>query len=305
MGLKKLGMKVRRQEVYAAGAIIASASAVCFASGRGIVLFFTQLGHMAWPGILIAGCLFGWMMHTVMHFARKTGAENLPEVFRRLTGTGCGRAAGVMYGLLTALVAAVMVENCAGIGAIVLPVKKGALTGAAFALLAAVVICLDRRRLLPVLGLATVCAAILFYAGLMLDVRPVAIHIKIRTVFRLRGSAAGCILLAMMHASLNASVASASAAEWGCAGVRPTATATLAGTMMTACLACANGAMLRGGEAICAQTMPTVILAARWGIWGFWLCSGFMYLSSILTLSESLNALSALLGWTCDRRPRA
>ena len=60
------------------------------------------------------------------------------------------------------------------------------------------------------------------------------------------------------------------------------------GTGMLAMLAPANAALLRGGEKLTVQAMPTVLLAARRGQPGFVLCAGFMALCAVATLSSLL-----------------
>ena len=57
-------------------------------------------------------------------------------------------------------------------------------------------------------------------------------------------------------------------------------------------LLCANAALSRGGEALLAQALPTVILAARGGTAGFYLSAGFAWLCALTTLTAALAALA-------------
>ena len=60
------------------------------------------------------------------------------------------------------------------------------------------------------------------------------------------------------------------------------------GAGMLAMIAPANAALLRGGEKLTVQAMPTVLLAARRGQPGFVICAGFMALCAVSTLSSLL-----------------
>ena len=52
-----------------------------------------------------------------------------------------------------------------------------------------------------------------------------------------------------------------------------------------------SGGRLHGGRRLLGQAMPTVVLAARWGLTGFWICAGFGYLCAVTTLSAALSGL--------------
>lgn len=290
------------REFAAAMAVMAAVSGVGFASGREIVLFFAQLGWVAWPGMLIAAALFALLLRIAMGLARKTGASSLPGMFQRLMGSRSGDVVGVLYGLLMAFTAAMMLRTCGELGAIALPVKNGYLQGILLALFMAVAVCMGRMHFLPVLGALAVITAILFYGGLLLDARPVRVHMRSETVLNLSGSLWGALILGILHACLNASVAGGTAAAFSGGNFDPGKASVMAGGMMLACLLCGHGAMLRGGEALYAQTLPSVILAARWGIWGFWLSVGFMFLTSICTLSAAMGAIAIQLSGTGRQR---
>ena len=46
-------------------------------------------------------------------------------------------------------------------------------------------------------------------------------------------------------------------------------------------------ALTRGGPLLLAHALPVVPLAARWGLFGFWLCAGFGYLCNVATLAAA------------------
>ena len=283
-------------ESRAALAVMASVSGVGFASGQEIALFFSQLGPAAWPGMILASLLFTLLLRGFMSFSRKTGADSLPGVFRRMYGPASARMIIALYGFLTALVSIMMLKTCGEIGALTLPVKHGYLTGMLAALLSAIVICTGRTCCLPALGLLAVISTALLYALLALDPRPADIHIRTETVLRLSGSVKAAMALAMLHASLNVSVASDAAAAFSGGNANPGKASRIAGRMMLACLLLGHTALLRGGSALYAQALPNVLLASRWGAAGFWISAGHMYLLSVCSLSASLGALIALIG---------
>ena len=167
-----------------------------------------------------------------MGFARKTGAQSLPEVFRRLLGAWCGNAVSVLYGLLMAFTAAMMLRTCAELGALALPVKNGRLWGLIAAVFMSVTVLAGRQRLLPGLGAAAVVAAVLFYGALMLDTRPVRVNMRYETVLNLSGSLWAASVLALLHACLNSSVAGGTAAAFAGGSFDADKAAFLAGGMM-------------------------------------------------------------------------
>lgn len=290
------GGHVLNGEYRAVLAVMASVSGIGFSSGQEIALFFSQLGPAAWPGMALASLLFALLLRAFMHFARKTGADSLPGVFRRMYGPASARTIVVLYGFLMFLVSAMMLRTCGEIGALTLPVKHGYLAGMLAAVLSAVIICTGKTCCLPVLGLAAVISTALMYALSALDPRPVDIHIRMETVLRLSGSAKAAVILAMLHASLNASIASGTAAAFSGGNVNPGKASRTAGGMMLACLLAGHAALLRGGTALYAQSLPNVLLASRWGAAGFWISAGHMYLLSICSLSAALESLLRLIG---------
>ena len=284
------------RELKAAFAVMASVAGVGFASGREIVLFFAQLGWAAWPGMLTASALFALLMRLVMGAALRTGASDLTGAFTRITGVRRAGAVSLLYGVLMAFAAVIMLRTCGELGALTLPVQGGYLKGVLLALLLATAVCAGRRQILPVLGAAAVITALLFYGGLMLDARPVRVNMRCETVLNLSGSLWAAAIFGLLHACLNASVAAGTAAAFSGGRVDPGKASAMTGGMMLACLMCAHGAMLRGGETIYAQSLPTVLLAARWGVRGFWLSAGYMYFASVCTLAASMSTLVSRMG---------
>lgn len=283
----------KNREITLALSVMAAVAGAGFSSGREIVLFFGQLGWAAWPGMVLASMLFALMVGLMLQMARKTGAKSFQGVFYQAVGQKCGRGIGILYGLMMALTCAMMLRTCGELGAIALPVRHGYLHAMALAFFLAVAIGTNRMRLLPVLGAGALVWTTVFYTALFMDSREVYTYMRVETVLRLEGSLWAALILALMHACLNASVAAGTVIRFSQGRIRPWQAAAASGGMMLVCLICAHAAIMRGGEKLYAQSLPTVILAARWGIGGFWISTLYMYAMSVCTLSACISSISA------------
>ena len=284
-------------EARTALAAAAAVSGAGFASGRELVLFFAQLGWAGWIGIPVASAAFAALLGAVCRQARRLGTDSLPRLYWRRLGPAAGAVAAAMHALLMAMISIMMIASAGRIGALTLPVKHGFLWGAALALMIALVVNLGRLRALPWMGLAAALLGAAFYLGLAVDPRPVRIWLRGETALALKGSLPAAMALALLYAALNAAVAGGAVARFSSGGVKPARAATISGAMVCAMLACANAAIARGGDRLLGQAMPTVILAARWGKAGFWLCAGF----SFLCASATLSAAFASMPWKTPR----
>ncbi len=278
----------RRGDWRAALAAIGAAAGTAFASGRELTLFFAQLGWASWAGVALASAAFGAMAWMTVRCAQ--GGRGLAGACRRL-GPWAGRAIGLARALLLALTAAVMLLGAGKVGALTLPVKNAFLWGAGLALLIALLFNLGGLRALPWLGLIALAVGAAFHAGLAVDPRPARTMLSADAELALEGSFPAAALLALLFAALNAAVAGDALARFsgGCASAARTGA--LCGLLMAAALVCANAALARGGRALLGQALPMVLLAARWGVWGFWLCAGLDWLCQLCTLSATLGGL--------------
>lgn len=276
------------------GAIAAAMAGVGFASGRGVAAFFGQLGWAAWVGIPLAAIVFALMAGLIGHYARATGSRSFAGIFRRLAGKRLGAAIGGLHALLTLLTALVMLACAGELGALALPVKNAWLWGVGIALMAALAVNADGLRLLPAMGLAAFALTLSFYVAMALDARPVRVYLRCETALALSGSVGASILLAVLYAALSACLAGGMIARSGGAS-KPGAVASVCGVGLCAMLLCANAALLRGGASILGQAMPNVVLAARWGIAGFWWTVALQYLCTVASLTAAIGTLIAQL----------
>lgn len=279
-----------KAEWRAALSMMAALAGVGLSSGRGLVLFFAQLKDAAWAGVLTACLLFGAMAA----FMASRGDS------RRVRG-GLERAAEALRLLFAALAAAFMLTKLGEVGALTLPLHRGYLFGALFGLLIALILAWTGHGW-P-LGLLLTLALAGFYAANALDGRPARIHLRGETTFALADSMAAALILSMLYACMNACAAGWSLHRTLQGTVRPAALGTKAAALLAAVLVPGVAALLRGGDAVLIQPMPWVVLSARWGIGGFWLCACLQALCAASTLSCALGLLIGRL--RTDRRALA
>jgi len=288
----------KRSEAPVALAVVAAVAGTGYASGRELVLFFAQTGRAGWLGVCFAPAVLGLLTALFCRCARRVEAKDFAQLCHRLMGRRMGAVAGWLHGLLLMLSAVVMLCGAGETGALTLPVRYGWLWGAGSALMIALLLNLSRLRPLPWLGLLLLAAGVAFYGGLAADPRPPRVWLNGSVALALEDSWPAAILLALAYGAMNAALAANVALRFG-TGARPWRVGLLCGAALWALLAAANGAILRGGRALLGQAMPTVVLAARWGLAGFWACAAFGYLCAVTTLASVLGGLVDLLrsGW--------
>jgi len=277
-------------ELRPALAAVAAVAGTGYASGRELVLFFAQTGRAGWIGVCFAPVIFGLLAAMLCRCAGRSGAEGFAGFCRRMLERRAAAVAGWLHGLLLALTAVVMLCAAGEIGALTLPVRQSWLWGAGLAMLIAAALNLSRLRPLPWLGLVVLAAGLAFYGALALDARAPRIWLNGEVRLALEDSWPAAVLLALAYGAMNGALAANVVPRFG-RNARPWRLGLLCGLMLWALLAVANGAIVRGGRALLGQAMPTVILAARWGLSGFWACAAFGYLCAVTTLAAALGGL--------------
>lgn len=280
----------KRSGERAVPAILAAVAGTGYASGRELVLFFAQTGRTGWIGVCFAPVVFGLLVSLLCRMGVSEGATGFAPFCQRMMGRRAGAVAGWLHGLLLALTAVVMLCGAGELGALTLPMRFGWLWGAGSALLIALVLNLAGLRPLPGLGLALLVAGVAFYVALALDPRPARVWLDGAVQLALEDRWTASILLALAYAAMNAALAANVVLRFG-AGARPWRVGLGCGLSLWALLAAASWAIERGGRRLLGQAMPTVALAARWGLPGFWACAGFGYLCAVTTLAATLGGL--------------
>ena len=271
-------------------AIVAAVAGTGYASGRELVLFFAQTGRAQWIGIGFAPVVFGLLTALLCRCGAGMGANSIAVLCKRLMGKRMGAVAGWLHGLLLALTAVVMLCGAGEMGALALPVRYGWLWGAGIALLIALFVNLSGLRPLPWLGLIALTAGVMFYGALAMDPRSPRVWMEGAIQLALEDSWPASILLALAYGAMNAALASNVVLRFG-QTARPWKVGLLCGSALLALLAVAAGAIARGGRLLLGQAMPTVILAARWGLAGFWICAAFSYICAVTTLAAVVGGL--------------
>ena len=276
-----------RGEGKTALSIMAAMAGTGFASGREIALFFSQLGAASWLAVGFASSLTGALIGAAIWRARQFGDSDRGAA---------ARVSAALKLLLAAMASALVLAHAMELGALTLPVKHAGPLGAGLALGAALLILRDPGRSLPRLGMAVTAFALVLYVGMAVDPRPPRLNMRGQAVLRLAGSWRAATVLSILYASMNACAGAWAVRATRPVRARPLQTGLRVLAMLFGVLASANLALARGGPALIAQAEPTVLLAARWGIAGFWLCAAFGALCAVATLSASMSVFAEALG---------
>jgi len=267
-----------RGEWRTALAMLGAASGVGLASGREIALFLAQMKSAAWAGVLAASALYGLLTGGAARF-RQTAVRSGPEAL----------CEGLRL-LLAALVAAFMLYRLGRLGALTLPLRHGYGFGAGFGLLAALAMERLKPRGQARLGLAVALVAGLFFLANALDPRPARLHMSGAVELTCAGNYAAALLMAVPYAALTACAGVWRLRRLGLgAAVRPGALAVKSAALLCSLLSLAVWALFRAGDAVMAQPMPWVVLSARWGLAGFYLCAGLQAVCAAQSLAVALG----------------
>lgn len=286
-----MGARVQIREGWSAAAATAAMAGTGYASGRELVLFFAQLGGASWIAIVTASAAFGLLTGLCALWASRCGSTGFAQCCRRLRGRPVRRFCILAYGLQMAVAGALMLRMAGEAGALALPVRHGFAWGAGLAALLAMLINAGGRRAMPLLGMALLAAGVLFYATLALDPRPPRVYLQGEVRLVLENSIPAALSLGLLYGAMNAVFAGGEGARAAAQGCRPFRLGAACALMLGALLACANAALLRGGRPLLAQALPVVLLAARWGVVGFWLCLLFRFFCATVTLAAVAGGL--------------
>jgi len=273
-------------------AVTASASGVCFASGRTAAFFFMQTGRMSWFGVFAAALVFGALTGGICALVQRTGAHSVCGMCARAVGVRFGAAVCALHMLLTAAVALAMLNAAGKAAALSLPVHNAYGMGALGAAAAALFLCLRNMRGMDGFGRLTLAVCGVFFAAMALDPSEVRFLRRFETVSLLENSAAGAAVLGMLFGALCALVCADAAVRRAGAEVSPARFGFRCGLILLGQLLAANAALLRGGKKLLSLAEPMAALAARWGKNGFYACITVMFLCAAATLAACAGALA-------------
>lgn len=276
-----------RRSVNMAAALSAVAAMVGagFASGREIVVFFSGQGGPSWLGVALACAGAGFLTGAIASLARRTGKRDLPGVFAQMMGRGSGIAMQAVYTMLLILCSAAMLSTGATLGALTFPVHGAFLLGTGITLIASLL--MMRRGALPVAGMALIVlmAAWYFALGAGQD------SSGIRAGGSIGISAASGLIYAAFNATIAAGVVCLNAGE----GANPRRIGLYTGLFLAAMLIPANWALLRADVDTRQMALPSVVMAHKWGVAGYYLSICALFAAVATTLSAVLSALRAQL----------
>ena len=293
-------MKIPR-ELKAACAVNAAVIGASFSSGREAASFFACTGWASWCGIAVSAALFGLLMGMICHFAIETGARDLPGIYYRKLDARCGDTIGVVHALLMLMMGAVALSTAGELGMLALNGSYPYLIAAAVAVLLALAVTLSSFRPLSSLGLLLTPLFIVFFAALALDPRPATAGAYIKTAtLDLRGNFPVAVLLGALFACLKAAMACGVAAA-NASGLKPWLFGTMCGALMALTAAAVNWALQRAGAGVWALNLPSVVLAARWGVFGYYICIFVMWAGTVAVLSCAIASIMALFSARVSR----
>ena len=179
------------------------------------------------------------------------------------------------------------------LGAVALPVQRGYLFGAGIAFAAALALAVSGPEAAGRTGALVVGMALMTALGCLLDPRPVRIRFVGEVEVKLAGSIPWALALGIVFAAMSGGCAAWALERFrGCSPVGVAARATAG---LCAVLILSNAALLRQGDVLLAQREPWVLLTARWGEAGFWLCAALGWMGAVCTLSAAVGALLSSL----------
>lgn len=258
-----------------------------FASGREIVSFFSGFGAASWLGVAAASAGFSLLVYVVMLLAARTHASTLPGLYGTLMGRPCQDALHMLHGLMCLMTASAMLAAGAELGALTFPIHFSRATGYLLTLAAGVGVVCSGFRSLALLGALLIPLAAVYFGCMALDASPHA-------AFSAEGLLAS-VPMGLIYASFNAALCGSTVCLCGQRSASPRKTAVLTGTLLFLLLSLANAAMLSAGETVRSSALPSVLLAARWGVAGYYMSIAILWLSILTTLCAMLYSLTAQL----------
>ena len=99
----------------------------------------------------------------------------------------------------------------------------------------------------------------------------------------------------MLQSALSASIAGETVACLSHRITNPRRFGLRCGMLMSALLCTVNAALLRGGEKLLPQKFPAVLLAARWGAFGYCASLGILWACAASTLTAALRSSAGFM----------
>lgn len=282
-------------ELQAACGVNAAALGAAFISGREAATFFAVMGGASWTGVVTAAAVFGAAMGMLCHFSRETGAHTLPGIFYAKLDERCGDSAVIVYALMMLMTGAVALTTAGELGMLSLNIPHPALAAGAGTLLTALMLTYKSMRPLSAMGMLCLPVCALFFISMALDPRtPDTAMLLSRETADIEGSVPAAVFMGIMFACFKAAYAGG-AASARAKRLSPTRFGICCAGIMLIMTGCANWALQAAGPDIWALNLPMVVLASRWGAFGYYISVYVMWLGSVCMLSCALGSAAALI----------
>ena len=281
-----------REDLKAAVAITAAGTGLGFASGRTQAVFCAQTVHASWLGAVFSALIFGLLTAMLCHLKRRTGAKRFPGVYRRLLGCHAGKLIGGLYAAALIVAAVLLLSSAAKVGALVLPLRHAALIGGLSALLTAGFIAVLGDGALACVGGAYLTLLLMLELALWrFGGRPDPARLRFVVYLRLEDSLPGAIALGALGACMSTALSAGVAVRISGSRTTPCGVGLFCALLYLMVQLAGNAALQRQQQEVLSLRTPFVALTALWGIVGFYLSAGLIFLGAVAALAGVLRAL--------------
>ena len=286
-----------REDLRVSVVVTAVGTGLGFASGRTQAVFCAQTVHASWLGAVFSALVFGLLMAMLCHLNRRTGAHRLPGIYRRLLGCHAGKLIGGLYAAALIVAAALLLSAAAKVGALLLPLRRAALTGALTALLlAGIVAALGDGALVCVGGAYLTLLLMLELALWRFGGRPDPARLQFVVDLRLADSVPGALILGALCACMSTALSAGIAVRMAGSRVSPCGTGLFCALLYLLVQLTGNAALQRQQQELLSLRTPFAALTALWGTPGFYLSAGLIFLGASNALAGILRALPPASG---------
>ena len=261
-------------------------------TGRETAFFYAQTGKNSWLGIALCALLFGIFTGMTAHFAKKTGANNFPQIFRRSMGVYAGGCVWTLHAMALVLAGRLALMALVRSAELTLPLKYAGWTGMGTGMFAAFMLAGKRPGKTEIFaGLAGVIFLLLLLVWGRVP-REAELYMRIR--LKLEGSFKGMLALALLHGCRCAAVTAGAAAGLG-RQIRPGALGAAAGGWTAVLLGLSNAVFRSRSERLMALEEPFAAMCAQWGKAGHFWAAGMLWLGAAAMLACVVFSLRRLL----------
>ena len=270
-------------ELRRALAVNAAAFGAAFISGREAATFFAATGSASWAGIITAAVFFGLITGMISKYAGNTG------IFARYADL-----VTIGYGLLMLLMGASALSTAGELGLLSLGCRNPGLIASGTTLIIAIMLSLRSMQPLALMGTICIPVWILFFILLALDPRTSdTTALLSKDMLDITGNVPAAIFMGLLFACLKAALTCGAAAAQA-RRLSPLRFGLCSGGIMLLVIASANFALQKSGAHIWTLNLPTVVLASRWGVFGYYVSIYAMWLGCVCTLACALGSLNLL-----------